>query len=74
MIRSWKIIWSKAAMSIYCVFMQPFFAFRALVVASPLWYPNLDRSVREKLFNFIDNVLDAKEFDYQHVNDYFERR
>ena len=28
----------------------------------------------EKLFNFIDNVLDAEEFDYQHVNDYFKGR
>ena len=54
--------------------MPPFFAFRALVVASPLWYPNLDKSVRKKLFNFIDNVLDAEEFDYKHVNDYFKGR
>jgi hypothetical protein len=55
-------------------FMPPFYAFRALVVASPLWYPHLDKSVREKLFHFIDNVLAADEFDYKHVNDYLQGR
>lgn len=54
--------------------LQPFYAFRALVVASPLWYPGLDEDVRVKLFNFIDNVLADDEFDYRHVNRYFERR
>jgi len=49
---------------------QPFFAFRGLVVASPVWYPNLPEGVREKLFNFIDNVLDSDEFDYKRVDSY----
>jgi aminoglycoside phosphotransferase family enzyme len=49
---------------------QPFYVFRSLVVASPIWYPNLDPGVRTKLFNFIDNVLDSAEFDYQDVNSY----
>ena len=51
---------------------QPFFVFRALVVASPIWYPNLKPSVRKKLFNFIFNVLESEEFDYQNVNRYLE--
>ncbi len=53
-------------------YIQPFYAFRALVVASPLWYPTLDDSVRVKLFNFIDNVLAADEFDYRDVNKYLK--
>jgi hypothetical protein len=54
-------------------YIQPFYAFRALVVASPLWYPGLKPDVRKKLFNFIDNVLDAEEFDYKNVNQYLKR-
>lgn len=49
---------------------QPFYVFRSLVVASPIWYPNLDPSVRKKIFNFINNVLKSREFDYKNVNSY----
>jgi len=49
-----------------------FYVFRALVVASPVWYPGLSASVRKKLFNFIDNVVDDYEFDYKNVNKYFK--
>jgi len=49
---------------------QPFYAWRALVVASPIWYPNLIADVRRKLFNFIDNVLGLNVFNRQRVNDY----
>lgn len=55
------------------LYIQPFYVFRALVVASPLWYPSLDTEVRTKLFNFIDNVLTAEEFDYRDVNKYLKR-
>jgi hypothetical protein len=50
---------------------QLFYAFRGLVVASPVWYPNLDREIRVKLFNFIRNTLSEDEFDYKNVNSYF---
>ena len=48
----------------------PFFAFRGLVMASPLWYPNLDEGVRRKLFAFIRAVLDAPAFDPEKINEY----
>ncbi len=51
---------------------QPFYAFRGLVVASPVWYPNISVDTRRKLFNFIKNVLDAEEFDYKDVSTYLE--
>jgi hypothetical protein len=51
---------------------QPFFAFRGLVVASPVWYPNISLETRKKLFNFIRNVLDADVFDYKGVGKYLE--
>ena len=41
----------------------PFFAFRGLVMASPVWYPDLDDSVRRSLFRFIERVLELPRFD-----------
>jgi hypothetical protein len=52
---------------------QPFYAFRGLVIASPIWYPNISLETRRKLFNFIRNVLDADGFDYRGVAKYLER-
>ena len=51
---------------------QPFYAWRGLVVASPVWYPNLPRDVRVKLFNFIKNVLRTERFDLDRVNELLE--
>jgi hypothetical protein len=47
---------------------QPFYAFRGLVVASPIWYPFHPEGVREKLFAFIKNVLSAERFEPGRVN------
>jgi hypothetical protein len=47
-----------------------FFAFRGLVMANPLWYPVLDGAVRQKLFNFIGNVLDSERFEPARANAY----
>jgi aminoglycoside phosphotransferase (APT) family kinase protein len=49
---------------------QPFYAWRALVLASPVWYPNLDGSVREALFHFIERVLETERFDPRGTSDY----
>lgn len=48
----------------------PFFAFRGLVMASPLWYPTLPDGVRRRLFAFIQAVLKAEAFDPERVNEY----
>jgi hypothetical protein len=50
----------------------PFFAFRVLVLASPLWYPNLAAAVRRKLCAFALNVLDRPAFDPARVDDCLE--
>jgi hypothetical protein len=52
---------------------QPFYAWRGLVVASPVWYPSLSKEVRLKLFNFTRNVLHCEEFDFCCVNDYLAK-
>jgi hypothetical protein len=46
----------------------PYFVWRALVLASPLWYPTLDTGVRRQLFGFIDQVLEVETFDWRGVN------
>jgi hypothetical protein len=48
----------------------PFFAFRGLVMASPIWYPGLSDDVRQALLAFIFAVLRAREFDPLEVNHY----
>jgi phosphotransferase family enzyme len=48
----------------------PFIAWRALVMASPVWYPGLEERLRHKLFDFILNVLSAERFDPERANHY----
>ena len=48
----------------------PFFAFRGLVLASPIWYPTLPTEVRKMIFRFVENVLDSPRFDPSRVNEY----
>ena len=52
---------------------QPFYAWRGLVVASPIWYPNLSVDVRVKLLNFVQNVLQLEKFDLKSVNSYISK-
>jgi thiamine kinase-like enzyme len=51
---------------------QPWFAWRTLVLASPLWYPTIQEEVRKKLLTFARNVLASERYDYRRVNDYVE--
>jgi len=48
----------------------PFYAFRGLVMASPIWYPALDETVRRALFRFLTAVLSEEVFDPSRVNAY----
>ena len=50
----------------------PFYVFRGLVIASPEWYPNHPKGVRESIFNFIENVLEDDKFDYKNINRYLK--
>jgi aminoglycoside phosphotransferase family enzyme len=51
---------------------QPWFAWRALVVASPVWYPTIENSVRRKLLTFAQQVLLSQEYDFAQANRYLE--
>ena len=48
----------------------PFYAFRGVVVANPLFYPAVSNAVREKLFGFVHGVLGAGSFEPSRVNEY----
>jgi len=52
---------------------QPFFAWRGLVIASPLWYPHLAPEVRKKIFTFIEHVLSVDLFQVEEINSYLSR-
>jgi len=49
-----------------------FYAFRGLVIASPLWYPSLAQQVRLTLFHFVENMLGVEEFEHQEINRYLD--
>jgi hypothetical protein len=51
---------------------QPWLAWRALVLASPVWYPTIAEGVRRKLLTFARRVLSTKRYDYGRVNHYLE--
>lgn len=41
----------------------PYFAWRGLVLASPLWYPHLTADDRRRVLVFVERVLNAERFD-----------
>jgi hypothetical protein len=51
---------------------QPWLAWRALVLASPVWYPTISLTVRRKLLTLARRILLSEEYDYRHVNRYLE--
>ena len=48
----------------------PFFAFRAAVVANPVFYPELSADARQKIFRFAESVLSRDTFSVDRVNEY----
>jgi hypothetical protein len=45
----------------------PYLAWRALVLANPVWYPDLDVSVRNTLLGLAENALAADRFSLEHA-------
>ncbi len=52
--------------------LAPFYAFRGVVVANPLFYPGNTHAVQRKLFAFVRNVLLADRFEIEKINKYVE--
>lgn len=53
-----------------CGVIQPWFAWRALVLASPQWYPTLRLEARRKLLTFARRVMAEEHFAWQQINCY----
>jgi hypothetical protein len=68
----WENYLKKSGDSEILEVIQPFYAWRGLVVASPVWYPSLSPVVRKKLLNFVKNTLQHDRFDLADVNSYFK--
>jgi aminoglycoside phosphotransferase (APT) family kinase protein len=51
---------------------QPFFAFRSLVIANPLFYPAISSENRRRIFDFMRAVLESDVFDYRDVDSYLQ--
>jgi aminoglycoside phosphotransferase (APT) family kinase protein len=49
---------------------QPWLAWRALVLANPLWYPTISEDVRRRMLSFARQVMSIESYDYRHVNQY----
>ncbi len=63
----WEAFWSTyldgSGDGDVCAVIAPFFAWRALVVASPVWYPSLTTAQRDRLLGFAEGLLDQGRFD-----------
>ncbi len=71
--RFWERYLSKSGDQEILRVIAPFFAFRGLVMASPVWYPSLSNLIRQRLFSFIRAVLETESFDPSLVSQYCSR-
>jgi len=68
--RFWERYLERSADAALLEVVAPFYAFRALVMASPVWYPTLEEAVRRRLFDFLLSVLGEERFDPARANAY----
>ncbi|MGV9199370.1 MAG: phosphotransferase family protein [Promethearchaeia archaeon] len=67
----WGNYLEKSGDSEILIVAAPFFAWRCLVIASPIWYPNLKPKVRTQIIEFIEFVLDTEELTLNKIKDHF---
>jgi len=53
--------------------LAPFYAFRGVVVANPVFYPAVTPDNRRRIFNFVHGVLDDESFNIKKVNEYINK-
>lgn len=68
----WRNYYDKTADEEILSVVPIFYAWRSLVIASPLWYPMLTPSVRQKIFRFAHRVLQSKKFEFEDVEKYLK--
>lgn len=71
--RLWTVFWDtyldRTGDDDILAVIAPFFAWRGLVIASPVWY-NVETSTRRAVFRFIERVLREDTFDPTSVDEY----
>ena len=50
----------------------PLFAWRGLVLASPVWYPDLTAEDRDRVLSFVERVLAASSFSPEMAGEFFD--
>ena len=60
--RFWQIYLASDRVDVLAA-VAPFFAWRALVLASPIWYPHTSDADRDRILRFAERVLYAERFD-----------
>ena len=68
----WRVYLEETGDDHICSVVAPFFAWRLLVLASPIWYPNVASSKRHTLLRFAERLLAGAEFDPNRVEDLLE--
>jgi hypothetical protein len=68
--RFWETYFDRRMDEEMLTVIQPWLAWRALVLASPVWYPDLEDGVRRKLIDFARNVLANRRYDFRQINQY----
>lgn len=53
--------------------LAPFYAFRGVVIANPVFYPDVTPENRRKIFNFVHGVLNDDSFKIEKVNEYINK-
>lgn len=69
--RFWRIYLGRRSDSELLEVAPPFLAWRALVMACPLFYPAVGEPVRDALLQLAERTLDAERFDIESVEDLF---
>jgi len=61
--RFWRVYLDRSGDRDLLAVLAPWLAWRALVVANPVWYPNLSAQARDRVLGWIEDVLAAPAFD-----------
>ncbi len=69
--RFWSVYLSESGDRELLEVCAPFLAWRGLVVANPVWYPNVDAAARERVFHLIERALGAERFDASFADEVF---
>lgn len=69
----WRTYLTESGDAELCSVVAPFLAWRALVVASPVWYPTVPARCRDAILSLAEAALDAPSFDWTSADRFVER-